>query len=289
MNNFEYFEPESVAEACGLLEQSENAKALAGGVSLMVMLKNRLLTPDRIVNLKSIQGLSKIESDPTGGLLIGALCRHIDIQNSEIILERYGVLSEAASRIGNLPIRNMGTIGGNVCHSEPSADFPPALIALDAELIIAGTSGNRSVPVCEFFTDFYENVLEGGEVLTAIRLPHVSEGAGGAYECIRKSHNNITTVGAAAFIVLDREGKCARAGLGVGGVHSTPIEVKEVKSWIGGAIEPSLLEAAAEAASKQCDPISDVNASDKYRRSMVRVLCKRSLLRAWTKARDRVG
>jgi len=159
MENFEYFEPKTVQEACTLLTQSENGKVLAGGASLVVLLKNKLIFPDRLINLKTIEGLNRIELNPQGELSIGALCRHRDIESSPVIQERFEILAEAASKISSPPIRNMGTIGGGICHADPSADFPPALIALEARLKVSGSKRSRTIPIHEFFTDYYETVL----------------------------------------------------------------------------------------------------------------------------------
>jgi carbon-monoxide dehydrogenase medium subunit len=288
MENFEYFEPKTVQEACTFLAKSENAKILAGGASLVVLLKNKLIFPDELVNLKTIPGLDHIDVSPKGDLSIGALCRHRDIENSPVIQERFEILAQAASSIASPPIRNMGTIGGNVSHAEPSADFPPALIALDATLTIAGAKRSRTIPVAEFFTDYFENVLEPDEILTEIQIPSLASSSGGTYLKLNKTTNSVAIVGVGAVISLDEKGKCVYAGLGVGGAASTPLAIRDVAVMVGKAITSDMIESVASTAVKQCEPISDAHATASYRSEMVGVLTRRALAQASEKAQKRI-
>ena len=287
MENFEYFEPKTVQEACALLAKFENAKVLAGGASLVVLLKNKLIFPDELVNLKTIVGLDRIDLSPEGELSIGALCRHRDIENSPVVQERFQILAQAASSIASLPIRNMGTIGGNVCHAEPSADFPPALIALGATLKITGSKQSRSIPIADFFKDYFENVLEPDEILTEIRIPPLPSSSGGSYLKLNKTTNSAAIVGVGAVISLDEKGKCVYAGLGVGGAASTPLAIKDIAMMVGKTITSSMIEVVASAAVKQCEPISDVHATAAYRREMVGVLTRRAMTQALEKAQKK--
>ena len=277
MENIEYLEPKTVQEACALLAKSDNAKVLAGGASLVVLLKNKLIFPDRLVNLKTIAGLDRIDLSPEGELCIGALCRHRDIENSPVIQERCEILTQAALSIASPPIRNMGTIGGNICHAEPSADFPPALIALGATLKIAGSKQSRTIPIAEFFSDYYENVLEPDEILTEIRIPPLPSCSGGSHLKLNKTTNSVAILGVGAVIGLDEAGNCSYAGLGVGGAASTPLVINDVAMLVGKPITSSLIETVALAAVKHCEPISNVHASEAYRKEMVGVLTRRVL------------
>ena len=288
MKNFEYFEPQSIEEACELLAKYENAKVLAGGVSLMVLLKNKLIFPDQIVNLKTIPGLDQIKEGSEGRLSIGALCRHKQIESSPFIRDRFEVLAEAASKIASPPIRNMGTIGGNICHSDPRADFPPALIALNASLRIVGSNRSRVIPIGEFFTDYYENVLEPDEILVEIIVPSLPAVSGGAYFKLSKVTNSTTIVSVAAVISLDENKLCSYAGLGIAGVAPVPMVVTEVANLIGKPIDTSLIEMVASIAAEQSQPISDSHASAEYRREMVKVLVKRALFKAFERALEKI-
>jgi carbon-monoxide dehydrogenase medium subunit len=288
MESFEYFEPKTVEEACTLLAKYANAKVLAGGASLVVLLRNKLIFPDQIVNLKSIAGIDRIELSPEGELRIGALCRDRDIESSPVIQERFGVLAEAASSISSPPIRNMGTIGGNICHADPSADFPPALIALGARLSLAGSSGPRTIPIHQFFTDYYETVLKSDEILTEILIPSLPSSSGGVYLKLAKTTNSVAIVGVGAVVGLDEQETCVYAGLGVGGAASTPLAIGEVANLVGKPVDDASIRAVAEAAMKQSQPISTVHASEQYRREMVGVLVTRALMQALKKAREKV-
>lgn len=284
MENIEYVEPKTVREACALLAKSENAKVLAGGASLVVLLKNKLIFPDQLVNLKTIAGLDRIDLSPAGELCIGALCRHRDIESSPVIRERCEILSQAALSIASPPIRNMGTIGGNICHAEPSADFPPALTALGATLKITGSKQSRTIPIAEFFSDYYENVLEPDEILTEIRIPPLPSSSGGSYLKLNKTTNSVAILGVGAVIGLDETGNCVYAGLGVGGAASTPLAITDAAMLVGKPITSSLIETVASAAVKRCEPISNVHATEAYRKEMVGVLTRRALTRALEKA-----
>lgn len=287
MEDFEYLEPKTVEEACKLLAESDNAKVLAGGASLVVLLKNKLIFPERLINLKTIAGLNHIELSPQGELSIGALTRHCDLERSPVLQEGFEILAEAASKIASPPIRNMGTIGGTICHAEPSADLLPALIALDARLRIAGSKGSRTVPIHGFFLDYYENVLEPDEILTEILIPPLPSPAGGVYLKLNKTTNSVAILGVGAVIGLDEKGTCTYAGLGVGGVAPTPLTIKEAAMLVGTSVDKSSIEAVASAASQQSQPISNVHASEEYRREMVAVLVKRALMQALEKARKK--
>lgn len=285
MEDFEYFEPKSVADACALVAEREGAKLLAGGVSLGALLNSKLIFPEALINLKSIDGLRGIEKTSEGGFRIGALCRHRDIMASPLLREECGLLSEAASKIASPAIRNMGTIGGNVCHADPAADYAPALIALSAELEIVGSDGSRVVPVREFFKDYYESILAHGEILVGIRIPPLPPRCGGASLDLTKTHNSVAIVHVAALVGLDGGDNCTYAGLGVGGVASTPISVGEVSELVGKPITAPDIQRVAEAAMQHSQPVSNAHASASYRTEMVGVLTRRALTAAVEKAR----
>mgnify|MGYP005838492217 CR=1 FL=1 len=286
MRYFEYVEPKTLDEVSQFLSAHREAKILAGGASLIVLLKNRLITPSHLVNLKTVLGLNNIEWDDREGLRIGSLNRHRDILDSALIKKHFPILSEAASKIATPPIRNMGTIGGNICHAEPSADFPPALMALDATLTLVSSKGERKVPIGLFFKDYYESVLIQDEVLVEIQIPPPpSKRLGGTYMKLDKITNSIAIVGVASVIGLDEQGVCTFAGLGLGGVASTPLKVEKVKEiFLGEKIKESHIEQAAKEAQAISNPITNVYATAEYRKEMVRVLTRRALQESLRKA-----
>lgn len=285
MRYFEYVEPKTVNEACQFLKQHEEAKILAGGVSLVVLQRNKLIRPSHMVNLKTIPGLDKIEWDDREGLRIGPLNRHRDILYSPVIQKHCPVLAEAASKIATPAIRTMGTIGGNVCHGEPAADFPPALIALGAKLKLVSADGERIVPIETFFVDYYETVLSPNEILTEITLPAYPPRSSGIYLKLDRITNSVAIVGAAAVLSLDESGTCTYAGVGLGGVASTPLKVEKAKEILmGKKVKEADLEQVAKEAQAICNPMTNIYASADYRREMVYVLTRRVLQEALKKA-----
>lgn len=285
MKYFDYMEPKTLAEACQFLSQNEGAKILAGGVSLVVLLKNDLVRPSHLVNLKTIPGLDTIRWDDQDGLKIGTLNRHRDILFSPLVQKHCPILTEAVSKLATPPIRNMGTIGGNLCHGEPSADFPPALIAVGAKLRLFSPKGERIVPVEKFFVDFYETILSEGEILAEINIPPLPPRTAGTYIKLDKITNSIAIVGVASVISLDEKGVCTFAGVGLGGVAPTPLEVEKAKKiLLGRQIEESDIDQVAEEAQAISNPLTNVYASDEYRKEMVYVLTKRALKESLQKA-----
>jgi len=285
MKYFEYVEPKNLIEACQFLSQNEGAKILAGGASLVVLLKNNLVRPSHLVNLKTIPGLDTIRWDDQEGLKIGPLNRHRDILFSPLVQKHCPILAEAASKIAAPPIRNMGTIGGNLCHGEPSADFPPALIAVGAKLKLLSPKGERIVPIEKFFVDFYETILSESEILVEIHIPPLPPRTAGTYIKLDKITNSIAIVGVASVISLDEKGVCTFAGMGLGGVAPTPLKVEKAeKILLSKQIEEGHIDQVAKEAQAISNPITNVYASDEYRKEMVYVLTKRVLKESLKKA-----
>lgn len=285
MRYFEYVEPGTLIEACQFLDRHEEAKILAGGVSLLVLLKNRLLNTSHLVNIKTVGGLNKIEWDDQEGIRIGALNRHRDIYYSPLIQKYCPILAEAASKIATPPIRNAGTIGGNIAHAEPSADFPPSLIALKATLKLVSTGGERKIPIADFFTDYYESVLNQGEVLAEIQIPSLPPRSAGTYLKLDKTTNSIAILGVATVISLDDKGICIDAGIGLGGVASTPLKVGKVKEiLLGEKIKENHIDRVAREAQAVANPMTDIYASAEYRKEMIYVLTRRALQEALKRA-----
>lgn len=285
MKYFEYIEPKDLKEACQFLNEYPEAKILAGGASLIVLLKNNLIRPSHLVNIKTIPGLNNIEWNNREGLKIGALNRHRDILFSPLINKYCPILSQAASKISSPPIRNMGTIGGNLCHGEPSADFPPALMALGAKLKLISTKGERIVPIDEFFVDFYETILFRDEILIELIIPNLPPRTAGTYIKLDKTHNSIAIVGVAALIGIDEKEICTYIGVALGGVAPTPIKIKRAEEiLLGKKVEDSLLEQIAREVQEIVNPITNIYASDSYRKEMSYILTKRALKESFNNA-----
>lgn len=285
MNNFEYLEPRTVAEACQLLDQhGEDAKLLAGGLSLINMMKTDLVMPGYLINLKTVSELDYIRDNGKSGIAIGALTTDQDIIESPVVVEKCPLLVEAGRRIGFVAIRSHGTIGGNLCHGDPSADFPPALIALGAQVKAVSSSGERVIPVEELFVDFVETSLRPNEVLTEVRIPLQPPGTGWSFQELNNTANSPAVVSVAAAITLDREGKCRRAGLGLGSAGVTPLEVDMDDILVGQKLSADLVRQAAARAQELCSPIPNLFGSSEYKYDMVGVLTRRALNEAASRA-----
>ena len=281
-----YAAPSSVEAVVTLLARDDGAKILAGGQSLLVFVRQGLISPSTIVGLRQVPELQRLEASDDGGLIIGAMVTQRDIANSPEIGARFASLAEAASKVASPPVRNQGTIGGNLCHADPTGDPPAALIALGAEVEIASPSGRRRIPIEALFADYMETFLEPDELLTAIHLPPPAERSGSAYEKHRIRGVDTAVVGAAVALNLAADGETiADARIGLAGAAVTPLRMEEAEAVLRGAkATADVLENAAAVASETCSPLDDTEGSEWYRREMVRVFVRRAAERALARA-----
>src|SRR5919198_2695932 len=272
---FDYHRPQSVEEAVALLAGSEDARPLAGGHSLLPMMKIRLAAPATIVDINRLPGLDGIALD--GDLLtIGALARHADVASSPVVEKACPVLAETAAMIGDLQVRNRGTIGGSIAHADPSADYPTVLQALDATITVTGSNGKRDIAADDFFVDLFTTALERNELVTRVNVPATTpRGLGAAYVKHRHPASSYAVVGAAA--VVGANGTCTHARLAIGGATPMPLIVAEVEqALVGQAPSTGAIAAAAQAvATAIADPIGDTYASGEYRTHLASVTAKR--------------
>jgi carbon-monoxide dehydrogenase medium subunit len=284
--SFGYYVAHSVDEAVGLLtEHGDEAKLLAGGQSLIPAMKLRLAQPTCLIDLGSIAALRgvRVEGDT---LVIGALTLHADVAASEVVRERVPGLAEAAERIGDVQVRNRGTIGGSVAHNDPKADLPVILTALDASVVVAGAGGTRTVPIGDFFVDYYATVLEPNEVLTEVRVPLPAAGTGTAYAKLGHPASGYVVVSAGALLTLDASGACTAARVAIGGVGSGPVRATATEAaLVGQAPTPELIAAAAVRAAEDAEPEDDPYASADYKRQVAGVYARRALEAAAARAR----
>lgn len=284
-----YFQPESLEEALKLLKRhGKNAKVLAGGTDLVPLLKRKELAPEYIISINSVPGLKGITQDGQGGLKIGAATTYAELLSSSIVRDRYPALVDAAQDVAAAQVRNLGTIGGNLCHAAPSADMSPPLIILGAKAEIAGPKGRRTIPLEEFFRGPNRTALKANEMLVAIQVPSPGPGAGAAYLKLgARRAMEIAMVGVAAWVRL-KDGLCQEARIALGAVAPKPIRAIKAEQllWGKGLSSEVIGEAAAQAA-KEAKPISDVRCSADYRRQMVRVLAGRALNKAWERAKGK--
>ncbi len=284
--SFTYSAPATVVEAITTLQRyGEEAKVLAGGQSLLPMLKLRLASPKHIVDINRISQLNDIRIDDSG-LIIGALTTHNAIEDSALVREHCPLLSEIAPRIADPLVRNRGTIGGSLCHADPAADFPLAAIALKAELFAQGPEGTRAIAVDDFFVGFLTTALQPYEILTTIRFPRLRSRSGAAHMKLSRRTNGLATVGAAAMVALDQAGTCVDAGVSMAGMALSAIRAGAVERALRGKrIDDKAISEAAALAGEGTDPPSDVHGSAKYRLAVAPTITARVLRLAYERAR----
>jgi len=282
----EIVEPATVGDAVSALRQHRGAMALAGATDLIPAIRRGLAKPRLLVNLKRIPALAGVRR-ARGGVSIGALTTVAEVLASPILAENWPVLVETAREFGSAQIRNMATIGGNLCNATPSADFPLPLLALDARLRIAGPKGERELPLSEFFVGANKTALSAGEIVTAILVPRVPAHTGAAFVRlgVRKAMDLPIAAAAAAITVAPDGRKCRKARIALGAVAPTPMRATGAESLLeGSAISGNLIGEAAAAAARESKPLTDLRASAEYRRDMIVVLVGRALEQAFARA-----
>lgn len=278
---FDHLAPKTVEEACSLLSKYKGkAKVIAGGTDLLPAMRNREVTPAYIINVRSIPNLDYIHYTDAEGLKIGALATLYDIESSPIIREKFAMVADAASKIGTPQVRNMGTIGGNLCNAAPSADTAPPLIGLEAKAKINGPNRERVIALEEFFIGPGENALQADEILTEIQIPNPPPHTRGVYlKLPARTMVDLAVVGVAVVVTLDdKERSIVDAKIVLGAVAPTPVRARQAEDIIKSkAISRELIEKAAEAAAGEAKPISDLRGSASYRKEMVNTLTKRAI------------
>ncbi len=288
MKDFEYFAPETAEEALSLLSQyKEEAKIIAGGQSMLVVMRQGLLAPEVVVDIKGITALDYMTHDEREGLKIGALTIHRAIETSPIIQRQFRVLSDMERNLATIQTRNWGTIGGNLCHGDPAGDPAPVLIALGAMLKLRSLTGERIVAMEDFSRDILEVDLGPGEMLIEIQVPPPRPDTGTAHEKLMVMQGDAGIVGAAVSITLKPgNGICEDARIVLSNAGTIPLRAKEAeRCLVGRAIDGDLLTEAGEVASKEASPPSDVHASEEYRKEMIKVFVKRVANKALERAK----
>jgi aerobic carbon-monoxide dehydrogenase medium subunit len=283
---FEYYAPTSLPEALDLLQKSgENAKILAGGQSLIPVMKLRLGQPSHLIDINGIDGLSYIKE--SGGILkIGAMTRMAELEGSSLLRSKYGVLHDAAMNIADPLVRNRGTAGGNVSHADPANDLPATMLALEAQFIAIGPGGTKTFRAQDFFEDSFTTALSHNDILTEIDVPAYALGTGGAYLKLEKRVGDFAIVGVATQVALDRSGNCVKVGIGLTGVGPTALKATEAEEYLKGKSlgDAAVLAKAGELASGKANPASDLRGPAEYKKEMVKVFTVRALKQAHKRA-----
>lgn len=290
---FEYHVAKSLDEALRLLDQhGDEAKVLAGGHSLLPLMKLRLAAPRYVVDIGRIKQLDYIR-EHNGSIAIGAMATHAAIESSALLKTKCALLAETAGEIGDVQVRNRGTIGGSLAHADPAADYPAAILALEAEIVASSTAGERTIAASDFFVDLLTTQLRPGEMLTEVRVPSVASAlapkngarTGAAYAKLHQPASGFALVGAAARVTLAANGVIERAVIGVTGVAAKAYRAMAVEKALAGQ-KPSekLLAEAVRGAAKGVDVLSDLHASRDYRKEMAAVFVRRALESAIARA-----
>lgn len=288
MKDFGYSAPKTVKEAISLLGSLQGeVKVMCGGQSLLVIMKQGMLTPEHVVDIKGISELDYIRYSDKDGLTIGALTTHGNLERSPVIKEKYPVLSEMEDNLAVVQTRTWGTIGGNVCHGDPAADPPAVFIALNSKYRLMGEK-ERIVNAEDFYKDLLEVDLDHGELLIEVQVPPMPAHSGVAQEKLMVQKGDMGIVGAAAFVrVNPSTGICEDARIVLTNVASTPFRAQGSEELlVGKKIDEKLLEEAGKVASEECSPPSDVHGSEEYRRDMARVFLKRVVAKALQRAHE---
>jgi len=284
---FEYAAPRTLPEAIELLKsRGDGAKVIAGGQSLIPLLKLRLASPALLVDINRIAGLNYIE-ESGDSLRIGALARMAEVEASSIIRKKYPIIHDASEVIGDPLVRNLGTLGGNVSHGDPSNDMPAVMLALGAELVAAGPGGSRTIKASEFFIDTFSVALNHDEILTEIRVPKRSPRSGGCYLKLEQKVADFAVAGAAVQVRLGSGGDCEEAGIGLTAVGPTAIKARRAEASIVGKdpSDRSALKELADIAAEESDPSTDIRGTSAYKRDVVKLLVGRAFDSACERAR----
>jgi aerobic carbon-monoxide dehydrogenase medium subunit len=283
--SFDYHVPTSVDEALGLLAKlGDNAKILAGGQSLIPAMRFRLASPEVLVDINSIAGLSYVE-ERGDHLAIGAMTREVALEDSPIVSARYPLLLDTTKVIADPIVRNRATVGGNLAHADPANDHPATMLAYDATVVARSPKGDRTIAIDDFFVGLFESSLNQGELLTEIRIPKPGPGSGGAYIKIERKVGDYA-VAAVAVQLQVTGGKIAKIRIGLTNVAPVPMRAKAAEAALTGSTgDDAALEAAGKAAAAECDPSADLRGQLDYKRDLVRVLIKRTVRKAIERAK----
>ncbi len=275
--SFDYYRATSVAEALQLLQAYPDAKLLAGGHSLIPLMKLRLAEPQALIDIGGLRDLAGIREEG-GEIIIGAMTRHHALETSDLLRRRAQVVAEAAAAIGDVQVRNRGTIGGSLVHADPGADLPAVMLATEAEMVVQTPGGERRIPAEEFFLEMMTTAVEPSEVLTEVRIPALPAQSGSAYVKFPNPASGYSVVGAAAIVRLDQHGNCSDVRVGISGAAPTAVRARGVESALTGQ-QPAAetLLSASQAAADGLDALEDIHASADYRRHLARVLTRRAL------------
>jgi carbon-monoxide dehydrogenase medium subunit len=285
---FEYFAPTTVEEALALLTRyGDDAKILAGGQSLIPMMKLRIASPRFLIDVNRIASLAGFRSEGDR-FVVGALCRHAEIAASPIVRERLPLMTDAANLTADVQVRNRGTVGGSLAHADPAGDWPAALLALDTTVTITSVGGSRTVPLREFIVDAYTTLLGANEMLTGISIPFPRPPCGGAYVKFEKRAGDFAVASAGVQLEMDGSGMLRHVAVSLGAVGAVPIRARAAEEILAGtAAPPAVVDEAERLVREAAQPFEDTRGSVEYKRHLAGVLFRRALEAAVDRARGK--
>jgi carbon-monoxide dehydrogenase medium subunit len=287
ISDFKYLKPGSVKEALEMLaEHQDDCKIICGGQSLLVIMRQGLISPEYLIDIKGLNDANYLTYDAKDGLKIGATCTHRTVEKSAQVLEKYPVLVEMERKLASIQVRNWGTVAGNLAHGDPAGDPAPVLIAMNGAVKLGSTKGERVVPLDQFYPDLFETAMDHDEIIVEVLVPPSPAKTATKYQKFNLLDSDMGLIGVAVSVTLNGGGVCKDARVVLGSAAPTVIRSSEAeKTLIGARLDDAVFEKAGEAAASECSPVSDIHASEEYRRHLVRVLTKRMAKAAWEQAK----
>jgi carbon-monoxide dehydrogenase medium subunit len=288
IKDFVYLKANTVKEALDLLEQhKEDSKIICGGQALLILMRQGLVSPKYLIDIKHLEELNYIKFATKEGLRIGATTTHRAVEKSSLIKKRYPVLIGMEKNLASIQTRNWGTIGGNLAHADPAGDPAPVFIALKATVKMANKERERTLPLEEFFIDYFETALEEDELLLEVQIPVIPPKTAVVYEKFNIIKNDLGIVSVAASITVDNSGqKCQEARVVLGAAAPIPKRANEAEQMlVGKKLDDRLLDRVAAKASEEAEPVADIHAAEEYRKFLVKVLTKKMVKNSWEQAK----
>lgn len=286
IHDFNYLRPSSVKEAFSMYAEHDDCKVICGGQSLLIVMRQGMVAPEYLLDIKGLNELRYIKYDDKDGLRIGATTTHRDIEKSSIIKEKYPVLVLMENKLASIQTRNWGTIGGNLAHADPAGDPGPVLIALKANITVGGANGERTMALEDFFLDYFETAMEKGELILEVHVPKPEAKTGTAYQKFNLLDSDMGVVAVAASVTLNGNGVCKDVRVVLGNAAPTPKRVKRIEELlIGKKYDEGLFAEAGKISYEDSEPVADIHASEEQRRHLLGVLTKRMLKKAWEQAK----
>jgi aerobic carbon-monoxide dehydrogenase medium subunit len=283
--SFDYIAPKTISEAVTALEQNEDSKILAGGQSLIPLMRFRLAGPKVLIDLNRVESLSYIKEEE-GCLKIGAMTRQSALEQSKLVSQRYPLLADTVKVLSDPVVRNLGTVGGNIANADPVNDEPATMLAYGAEVVAVGPKGERTIPIASFYLDLYQSALAREEILTEVRVPLSKPRSGGGYLKLERKVGDYATAAVAVQVELDADGNFDSVGIGLTNVGLTAIKATAAEEFLKGkAPSDDNIRQAAVLAAEAAQPIADARGSEEYKRSLVKTYTVRALRLAVQRAK----